>query len=264
LLFSLTCLLLVLFVVRERAAGNIFAGFDIGSAIALGKREAQADACLANISKSGYLLAVLDGIGAERKSAKLSEIAGGAIEEMYSRYGSENDINAALFFKTALSLANRRIKNFLSGERGGVSAAVALIIKDRLFYAYCGNALVSVFRNGVLVPLYAGHTVSDFAKKAYLAGEMKRAEAVSLLSDERVYRFVGGDEFEPEVGTPVSLKKGDVILLMTDGVFSSLGKHEITDILSKKGDAVALANSLIAACENAGCEDNATALIMRV
>jgi serine/threonine protein phosphatase PrpC len=265
LLFSLTLLLLVLLVIREKTARRVSsAGLDIGSALAVGRREVQADACLVSASKSGYLLAVFDGMGAERRSAKLSEIVCGAIEEQYSHYGNEHDTDTNLFFKSALSFADRRVKNFLADDGGGVSASVALVINDRLFYAYCGNTLLAVLRKGMFVPLYAGHTVRDFAEKAYLAGEMEREDALLFLSDKRVYRFVGSAEFEPEIGTPVRLEKGDVIVLMTDGVFSSLGKREITDILSGKDDANALAKKLIEACEKADCDDNAAVLIARV
>jgi serine/threonine protein phosphatase PrpC len=263
ILFVLALFLVILLVLRERLAKGV-TGFDIAYALTTGRRETQADACLVSASKSGYLMAVSDGMGAEYRGTKVSEIVCGILEEQYSYYGNESRMNAGLFFGNALSLADRRIKNYLAGERGGASLCAAVVIGDHLLCAYSGNARLAVLRKGCLVSLYEGHTVRELAQKTYLAGGIDQEAAIAYTGDRRVYSCLGCDSFESEICAPVQLQKGDRIILMTDGVFFTLGWQRITEILSGKGSATALAQRIISACEAASCDDNAATVVAKV
>lgn len=262
-LFALAALLLVLLAVREHLARSV-TEFETGCARTTGKRETQADICFASASRSGYLMVVADGMGAEHRATKSSEIASGIFEEQYTYYGNESGINTALFFRNAFSLADRRVKHYLAGERGGVSLSAAVVIGDHLLCAHCGNTRLAVLRKGCLAPLYEGHTVRAFAEKLYLTGGLAREDAVAHLYDKRVYRCIGSETFEPEICSPVQLQKGDRIILMTDGVFSALGLQKIAELLSEKRSAAVLAQRIVSACETAVCEDNAAVVVAKV
>jgi serine/threonine protein phosphatase PrpC len=236
---------------------------DIGCAQTKGKRETQADACAFSMSKSGYMMVVADGMGAEGLGVKLSKIACQAMEEQYSYYG--NNMNTALFFKSAMTFANKRVCNYLGGERGGVSLSVALVIGMQLHFAYAGNTMLAVLRNGNLIPLYKGHTMREFAEKSYTEGKIGRDDALARLYDQRVYRYIGHEEFDFEgEALPVSLKPGDIVALMTDGVFSCLGMRAVGELLSERGDGRTLADKVIAACEQALCDDNASVIVAKI
>jgi serine/threonine protein phosphatase PrpC len=263
LIGALALLLVILFVLRERTAKTVATQIDLGSGQTIGKRELQADVCSVASSKTGYMAVVADGMGAERFGVKISQIACEAVEERFSCY--EDHMNTALFFKNAMTVADKRIKNYLGGERGGVSLTIAVIMGNRLYYSYCGNTRLAVWRRGSLISLYAGNTMREFAEKAYLSGKLKREDAVRRLNDKRVYRYLGMEDFRPEKEeTPIRLESGDRIILMTDGVFESVGRTELAGILAEKGSAQVLAEKVIAACEKAVCEDNASVVIAKV
>ncbi|MDR1245684.1 MAG: protein phosphatase 2C domain-containing protein [Clostridiales Family XIII bacterium] len=259
---SSALVVLLLLVFRERAAKEV-TFVDIGGAQTKGRRETQADAFAVSMSKSGYMMVIADGMGAETLGVKLSKIACQAIEEQYSYYG--NNMNTALFFKSAMAFANKRVCNYLGGERGGVSLVVALMIGKRLHFAYAGNTMLAVLRNGELIPLFKGHTMREFAEKSYAEGKLERDDALARLYDKRVYRYIGHEEFDFEgEGAPVSLKAGDVAILMTDGVFSCLGMRNTGELLSGRGDGRTLAGKVIAACERAFCDDNASVIVAKI
>jgi serine/threonine protein phosphatase PrpC len=260
---SLAALLVILLFLRERIARAGAKDIDIGSAQTRGRRETQADAFTVSMSKNGYMMVVADGAGAEDLGVKLAEIACSAIEEQYTYYGS--DMNIALFFKSAMTLANKRVHNYLGGERGGVSLTVALLCENKLHFAYAGNTVLAVLRKGELVPLYRGHTMREFAEKTFSEGKIERDEALTHLRDKRVYRYIGQEEFEFEgTAAPVQLKVGDLVVLMTDGVSDALGFGRTRELLSGRGDGRALAASVIAACESAFCDDNASVVIAKI
>jgi serine/threonine protein phosphatase PrpC len=255
--------LVILLTVRERVVKKGMAGVSIGSAQARGRRESQADACSVSASRSGYLMIVADGMGAESFHVKISEIVCRVIEEQYSYYGS--NMNTALFFKSAMALANKRVLNYLGGDRGGVSLTVALLIGSKLHFSHAGNTRLAVLRNGELISLYKGHTMREFAEKSYMTGTIGRDEALAHLYDQRVYRYIGHEEFDFEgEEMPVALKPGDIVALMTDGVFDSLGWRNICELLSESGNGRTLADKVIAACERVSCDDNASIVVAKI
>jgi serine/threonine protein phosphatase PrpC len=258
----MAALLVILLVLRERANAGA-ANISVGGDRTRGRREVQADAWTAGSSRSGYMAAVADGMGQGTLSARLAEIACQAAEEQYARYG--DDMNTARFLKDTMLLAHRRVKTRLGGERGGVSFTVIAIVGNRLHYARCGNTELAVLRNGNFVSLYRGHTMREFAERSFSAGELSREDALAHLNDKRVYRYIGHEDLEPDgEETPVRLRQGDIVVLMTDGVTECLGRPEIARLLAGKGSAAALAEGLVSACEKAFCEDNATAVVVKV
>jgi serine/threonine protein phosphatase PrpC len=253
-------LLAILFAVRERTAAASVSP-DIGSAQTIGRREVQADASLVSASKTGYIMVMADGMGAEDLSVRIAEIACQAIEEQYSYYADR--MNTALFFRSAMTIADKRVKNYLSGERGGVSLAIALITGERLYYALCGNARIYVLRKGELVSLCEPHIMRKFAETAYFAGRIDKETALSHLNDKRVYRYIGCEDFEPgEEELPVRLKVGDCVALMTDGV--CISQRELVSALSGRDTARKLARKIISVCEAMNCEDNASVTVAKM
>jgi serine/threonine protein phosphatase PrpC len=254
--------LVILLALRERASAGV-TNVSVGGAGTRGRREIQADAWTAASSRSGYMAAVADGMGKGTLSAVLARIACQTVEEQYAYHG--DDMNTALFFKNTMSLAHRRVKTGAGGERCGVSLIVIVIVGDRLHYARCGNAELAVIRNGNFVSLCAGHTMREYAEKLFSEGKISREDAISHINDKRVYRYMGHEEFEPDgEETPVRLQPGDRVVLMTDGVIESLGRPEIARLLAGKGSGAALADELIQACKKSFCEDNATAVVVKV
>ena len=111
------------------------------------------------------------------------------------------------------------------------------MLKDnRLYYALAGNCKVSVFRKRKLYDLSEGHTFDVLARRAFQRKELSRIDAQEAVKQSRLYNFVGKDGFQDleMFDTPVSLKKGDIILLMTDGVYDFYDVGTVEKILSKR------------------------------
>lgn len=50
-------------------------------------------------------------------------------------------------------------------EQGSASVGAVMVRDCKLYYAAAGNVKVAVYRNGELVPVSAGHTISVLARQ---------------------------------------------------------------------------------------------------
>lgn len=64
-----------------------------------------------------------------------------------------------------------------------------------MYYAIVGNVKVAVLRNGELIPVGSGHTVSVLAQEKYYSGDITREDALALLDENRIYNYIGRDHF---------------------------------------------------------------------
>jgi len=129
-----------------------------------------------------------------------------------------------------------------------------------------GNVKVAVLRGGELIPITEGHTVSVFADKKYLEGSLTRQTTIALLQEQRLYNFVGRDEFDIEVfDQPIRLQRGDTVALMTDGVYDTLPYSELEDMMRAGRDCQSKAEAIVRAVDAApGEKDNASVILLAV
>jgi len=156
----------------------------------------------------------------------------------------------------------------LNGERGSASVA-AVMVKDRkLYYAVVGNVKVAVYRKGDLIPVSSGHTINVLAKQQYTEGKLTKQEAISLLEHHRLYNYIGQDGFHDIefFDTPITLNGGEIITLMSDGLYDSLSWKAIEDCLAGGGACDEMALELIELINHRTDEeqDNASVVLLRV
>ena len=84
-------------------------------------------------------------------------------------------------------------------------------------------------RGGRLWQISEGQTIGSLARQAYRQGKLPREYALRVANDNRTCNFVGKDGFSQlEIcEVPVSLKRGDRILLASDGVTQALTEQEL-------------------------------------
>ncbi len=58
---------------------------------------------------------------------------------------------------------------------------------------------------------------------------------MTLLENQRLYNYLGQDEFKDieYFDAPVRLRQGDIVVLMSDGIYDLLGFKEIEDVLGR-------------------------------
>lgn len=242
-------------------------GMNIGACMTIGGREVQEDCFGTMETRAGVLAVLADGMGKAYGGRLASRTAVETFKDIFEDYNAFD--NPPYFFRKAFNSANRSILNLLdNGQAGAASVGAAVILQDKLYYAVVGNVKVCVYRAGELVPVSTGHTLDRLAERGFQSGRISRESAVALLEDRRLYNYVGQDEFRDVeyYDTPINLKKEDVVVLMTDGIFEPLPWKEIEDVLATKQDCRTMAFELIQRINRLEDEnkDNASLVLIRV
>ncbi len=144
-------------------------------------------------------------------------------------------------------------------------ATTVVICCIRGNYAYIchvGDSRAYICRNRKLIQITEDHTYVNALVKA---GVITEEEAMSHDERHKITRAVGAEEYVKADFKQVSIIKGDILLLCTDGLYGELSPDEIVDIISKEGSTMSLATSqLIEAANKSGGADNVTIVCLRI
>jgi len=235
-----------------------------GTGQTCGTRDVQEDCHAVYQTDRGTLAVLADGMGRNQCGKLASTLTIETVLDVFEREDVFRNPNH--FFQKSLRQANRRILERLDESSGGASVAIVLIEGLTLYYAVAGNVQVAVFRDGELVPITEGHTISVLAQKKYLQGDLTQQTTIALLKEQRLYNFVGRDEFDIEIfDQAVKLKHGDVVSLMTDGVCESVSYSHIESLLHQGRDCQSKAKAIVQAVnESPGEKGNASVILIAV
>ncbi len=219
---------------------------EIGSSMTIGGREVQEDQFGTAVTAAGTMAVLADGAGKSFGGRIASRITVDTCLDIFEDYNAFH--NPQYYFKKAFHCANKEILKVLQDETyGSASAGCVLIREGFLYYAVAGNVRICVYREGSLVPVSVGHTVAVLAEEKFREGKISRQDALSLLENQRLYNYLGKDGFRDIelFDAPIRLKQGDIVLLMSDGIYELLGFKEIEDILAGTGSCQEKAFAII-------------------
>lgn len=273
LLISLSLFIVVLLIIRIRIITKYTeklkknSGIELGGSMTIGTREIQEDCYFLKESRNGVLMVLADGMGEAYGGRIASRTAVSTFSDLFESYNALD--NPQYFFKKAFHSSNNEILKVLDcGGKGMASLASAIVYNNKLFYASVGNVKIYVYRNGDLVSMTTGHTLDALAKKEFLRGKITKEEALYLLDKQRVYNYLGQDEFcDLEIfDTPVTLIKNDIVILMTDGVYDLLSYKELEQVLNKPISCNQIAYEIIEKVNLSKQQDkdNASIILLRV
>lgn len=230
-----------------------------------GGQECQSDVMEVYQTQAGRLAVLADGIGKENTGKVSARIAVQVFEQLYCQYRILK--NPVYLLKRAFAGANLAIQRIIGERRGGASIAAAYMDGEFLHYALAGDIRIALFRNGELLPLSEGHTIRTLVKKAWDEGKITRQETLRAIKSERIWNYVGMDGFREieTVDKPIRLKKKDVVLLMTKGIYQELPWIEIEEIMKQTGSTSRTkADQIVKAAEAVPVSDqeNGSVIIM--
>lgn len=166
-------------------------------------------------------------------------------------------------FKKAIIEQSRQLHLEGTSETGykdmGATLVVALLRKGRAYIANLGDSRIYRFRNRRLVQLTKDHSVvSELLDK----GKIKPEEAENHEAQGEITHYVGMEDKALPYIRSFQLKKGDRLLLCTDGLTDSIDDKAIAAILSKKQECKEACQTLVNAANVAGGHDNITVVIV--
>ena len=228
-------------------------------------RQENQDSFFANPEPALFL--VSDGMGGHRGGALASGIIVEDLPVMIEtaldklKVGATRTIRSLL--KRTIAEQSRQLQLEGTSESGykdmGATLVVALLRNSRCFVANVGDSRAYRSRASRLVQLTRDHSVvSELIEK----GRIEPEEALDHADSGQLTRYVGMEEKAHSHVWSFRLKKGDRILLCTDGLTDMVDERTIAAILKSETDPQQACKSLVTSANDAGGHDNITALII--
>lgn len=204
----------------------------------IGKRESQQDSFgISDLSdtklckENGIFALVADGMGGLSNGAEVSAIVTTFMLKYFSK--SSGVKNIPDFMLEMLQSANKEVRKYLTnhGNHQSGSTLVAVIMKDNeMHFITVGDSRIYLLRNGALIQVNREHTYGSELDEKAARGEISVDEARSDSQRGALTSYIGMEEIKyiDRSLRPIPIVAGDRILLMSDGVFTTLSEEEIT------------------------------------
>lgn len=265
-IITLGGMLFILMIVRLFLRDEKELPMDIGKSMTIGNRQVQEDNYSTMVTDAGVLAVLADGMGRQFGGRIGSRIAVETFTELFKDYNAFD--NPQYYFRKAFRIANNAILNAADEQRAGASVAAAMIRDGKLYYAVVGDVKIAVYRGNDLIPVSEGHTIDMLAQQEFRRGKITRQEAMALLDSHRLYNYLGQDSFRDVelFDEPLKLRSGDIVALMSDGIYRCIPWKELENIMSGKGDSQKKAFEIVERVNASADEhkDNASIVLVRV
>lgn len=214
------------------------------------EREAVVD-----LSEGPLIIAVSDGMGGANAGEVASIVA---IEAMCAHLAEELATSAAVdALRSAVARANEGVRaaSIARPDHFGMGATLvaALVDRERAHVALVGDSRAYVLRRGRLAPLTRDQTlVQELVDRGVLTPEQARSSPHKAV----VLQAIGlNDTVEPAI-LELALRRGDRLLLCSDGLTSEIAEDEIAILLGADEDPRETCRALVAAANGKGGGDN--------
>ena len=212
-----------------------------------------------SVGKLPNLLLVADGMGGERAGKYASSAAVRIITDDLMRSDEPEPVKAV---KCAIEDANAKI--FHEGESDpdkqgmGTTAVCSVISGKHLITANVGDSRLYVSSRDGLRQITRDHS---FVDELLRSGKVTETEAKNHPKKHYITRAVGAEEHIDIDFFDVELKKGDLVLLCSDGLTNMVQDYKIQEILRESGSVQDKALKLRDCAVSNGGEDNITIII---
>ncbi len=216
--------------------------------------------------KDLIIACVIDGVGGYNGGEVAAGIARSVILEHLENLSG--DIIGSL--RLAVIAANEKIHDMRNGSENNAMAcvltcAVADIKNNKLYYSHVGDTRLYLLRDGSLIKISRDHSVIGFLEES---GRLSERDAMRHPRRNEVSRALG---FEEEISTAADYIEtgespflpGDIILLCSDGLSDMISSITITSILNRNKSLAKRAQELVDAANEAGGNDNITAVLVQ-
>jgi serine/threonine protein phosphatase PrpC len=243
--------------VREHNEDHLLVGdLDRGTLLELGEPW-QAEA------ERGPLLVVCDGMGGVVGGEVASELAAQSIwREMKATPGTRDPEVFARLLRRATRVANHDVHAMANREQGlrgmGTTVSAAGIVADRLVVATVGDSRAYVLRAGEIVQVTRDQSLSSALLAAGHDPELAERAGSAILQALGV-----GEDVEPSLSI-IDLRRGDRVLLCSDGLHGLVADPAIRLLMSEPHSIAQSVALLVTAARAAGGSDNITAIVAEV
>lgn len=216
------------------------------------------------VGPRGTVLGVCDGMGGAAAGEVASQLAVDIIYEKLVQ-GQPSDHNElARGLVRAVEDAGARIFSEARADRTrrgmGTTATIAALVDARLFIAQVGDSRAYIVRNGRLVQVSRDQSLVN---QLIEAGQLTEEEAETFEHNNIILQALGTAETVQVDLTFVDLRRGDVLLLCSDGLSGMIRGDEIREVLTTVPEPLEACRELTERANRAGGHDNITVIVAR-
>jgi protein phosphatase len=220
------------------------------------------------IGPRGTLLVVADGMGGAAAGELASEMATDTIyAHLVKTWNAEEEVTPQRFayrLKEAIEVANSSIHAHAKAHpevRGmGTTTTAAGVLGDQLYLTQVGDSRAYLIRGGEAHQLTKDQSLMQ---RLVEAGELTEEEAAHSERRNIILQALGPDPKVKVDLTHQEVRRGDILMLCSDGLSGQVKKEEIAKIVSTAPNLSAACDQLIALANERGGPDNITVVIAR-
>lgn len=235
-----------------------------------GKRKKQEDTIYYQVKNNVGMAVVCDGMGGLEEGDWASYIAVRLMKKHFNRNIDLNNIPSFYYNEihhldnVICKLEDDNSKQLISG-----TTYTSVIVSDnKLYWASVGDSKVYVYSQGRLMCLTRTHNY-----RLQLEQELEKGMITQDVYNEEMkkgyclisYLGVGNMEYYDVSQEPLRLMNGDVVLVCSDGVFSSMNDLEMINAINNSRNASDIVNKIINQIEakNKKSQDNASLVVLK-
>lgn len=219
--------------------------------------------------KHGMVFLVADGMGGAASGELASSMAGVTVLDVLgARMASSTTLTPEKFaaaLHDATTEANHRIHrhaNENAEHRGmGTTATVVGLLQDHLYIAQVGDSRAYLIRNGIAVQLTKDQSLMQ---RLVDAGEITQEEAEVSERRNIILQALGPESQVAVDLTRQQLRRGDLLLLCSDGLSGQIRAEEIARLASENRSVVDLCHRLVFRANELGGPDNITVVAVEL
>jgi len=233
----------------------------------VGHREDNQDCVGIAIGEHSVLLVAVDGMGGHSNGALAAETALASLTTSFKQLSSPL-FDPLGFLHLALGKAHEDVvalgKDLSIDQRPRATCALCLVQEGSAFWAHVGDSRVYQIRNGEVIARTRDHS---HVEQLLREGRITESEAHGHPMRNFVECCLGGDPLltEMTIGRRRALKKGDLLLACTDGLWANL---KDSDVAAPWRSTANLPQTLAELCKravraSAPYSDNTSAAVLR-
>jgi len=217
------------------------------------------------VGPRGTLLGVCDGMGGAAAGEVASQLA---VDIIYQRMAigdppADHDELAARLVH-AIEAAGLRIFSEAKLDRTrrgmGTTATIAALVDDHLFLGQVGDSRAYLLRGDRLVQVTRDQSLVN---QLIEAGQLTEEEAETFEHNNIILQALGTADTVQVDLTYVHLRRGDTLMLCSDGLSGMVRNDEIREVLRNVEDPLEACKSLTDRANQAGGHDNITVVVAK-
>ncbi|MFW6052260.1 MAG: protein phosphatase 2C domain-containing protein, partial [Myxococcota bacterium] len=215
------------------------------------------------VGSRGIVLAVCDGMGGAAAGEVASQMAVDTVYEIMKAGGSDGDRDDfARRLVHAVEEAGGRIFSASKMDRTrrgmGTTATVAGLVDEVLFVGQVGDSRAYVLRNGEMGLITKDQSLVN---QLIEAGQLSEEEAEAFEHSNIILQALGTTEEVNVDLTFLELRRGDRVMLCSDGLSGLVHPDTIRDVLVESKSLREACRRLIEMANSAGGHDNTTIVV---